>query len=115
MRVRNRYFINNQEVDVSTYSIQVAKGIPGEYKIKTEQDYLDESIIEKIYQVSDKLSESDDELRQKIDGVENRIYADINYNLQRLGDKFRTLMDVLSEIEIPSEIRCKLNELKYDY
>lgn len=115
MRTRNRYYINSQEVDVSTYSIQVAKGIPGEYKIKTELDYLDESIIEKIYQVSDKLSESDDELRQKIDSVENRIYADINYNLQRLGDKFRTLMDILSEVELPDQVRCKLTDLKYDY
>lgn len=81
MRTRNRYFINNQEVDVSTYSIQVAKGIPGEYKIKTEQDYIDESIIDQIYQTNERLAEKSDELREKIDGLECNVYANVNYNL----------------------------------
>lgn len=115
MRIHNRYFINNQEVDVSTYSIQVAKGIPGEYKIKTEEDYIDESVIDRIYQVSEKLSEKSDELQEKINNLECRMYADVNYNLQRLGDRFKTLIDILNEIELSDEVRSKLNDLKYYY
>lgn len=115
MRTRNRYYINNQEVDVSTYSIQVAKGIPGEYKIKTEEDCLDESVIERIYQVSEKLSEKSDELQEKIEGLECRVYTDVNYNLQRLGDKFKMLIDILDEVELSNEVRSKLNDLKYYY
>lgn len=102
MRTRNKYYINNQEVDVSTYSIQVAKGIPGEYRIKTEYDDSEESIITEI-----------DRIRDKIDNLECQMYSNVNYNLDRIRNSFRRLIELL-ENELPEESRYKLNDIKYE-
>lgn len=102
MRTRNKYYINNQEVDVSTYSIQVAKGVPGEYRIKTEYDDIEESIITEI-----------DRTREKIDNLECQVYSRVNYDLDTIRNSFRRLIELL-ENELPEESRYKLNDIKYE-
>lgn len=90
-KVSNRYFFDGCEVDVSTYSVNLARGIPGNYRIETRNDDTEYRLVEGLDSLNDKMQHEFDNLR-----------CEMHSEMARKSD--------LYEID---RLKCTLKELIY--